>query len=132
MGAIVDSSILIAAERRQLDLNEKLKEFDSDVLIASITAAELMHGLYRDNSPERYRRRKTWLDGIFGSMPILPFDLAVARVYARITAELRSRGQDPGLHDTMIGATAVAHGHMVITRNEKHFERIAGLEVRSW
>ncbi|GDY19833.1 hypothetical protein LBMAG56_11780 [Verrucomicrobiota bacterium] len=45
MGIILDSSVLIAAERGRLDLPKLLAAHPSDpFLIAAITASELLHG----------------------------------------------------------------------------------------
>jgi predicted nucleic acid-binding protein len=53
----------------------------------------------------------------------------VARVHADIWADLSDRGEAIGAHDLWIGATALAHGLGVATRNATHFQRIDGLRV---
>lgn len=48
MGTLIDSSLLIAAERRALDLGAALDRYaDEPVGIAAITASELLHGVHR-------------------------------------------------------------------------------------
>src|SRR5258706_375778 len=59
----------------------------------------------------------------------LPFDLAQARVHARIWADLQTRGQMIGPHDLQIGAAALALGHEVATLNVQEFQRVTGLKV---
>ena len=67
-------------------------------------------------------------------MPVLPFDLLVARVHARVSAQLLDAGRLIGAHDLLIAATALAHGYAVLTQNLRDFRRVPGLDVRqpSW
>ena len=65
-------------------------------------------------------------------MPVVPFDPVVARIHAQLDAELSARGEKLGAHDLQIGATALALGHSVVTRDEKSFPKIPGLKVERW
>lgn len=48
MGIVIDSSVLIAAEREELDLAAALgRQADETVAIAAMTASELLHGVHR-------------------------------------------------------------------------------------
>jgi hypothetical protein len=48
VGTLIDSSVLIAAERRALDLDAAIvAHADEPVAIAAITASELLHGVHR-------------------------------------------------------------------------------------
>ena len=67
-----------------------------------------------------------------GLMPVIPFDLDVARVHARLSAELAAKGTPVGAHDLMIAATAVAQGYVVATRDKRSFPKIKGLAVQIW
>lgn len=100
--------------------------------MSAVTASELLHGVHRANSARRRTRRRAFVEAIFAGVPILPIDLDVARIHAQIWADLRTRGAVIGAHDLFIGATALAHGLTVATRNERHFGRIGGLSVTRW
>ena len=58
---------------------------------------------------------------ILGLVPVIPFDLIVARTHARIWAELAAADQPIGAHDLLIAATALAHGYAVLTVNVQDF-----------
>jgi predicted nucleic acid-binding protein len=88
---MLDSSILVAFERRRFDL-EKLLTDHSPPAIAGITAAELLIGVERADTPERRSRRQLFVENIFSRVPIIPFDLAQARLFAARFAELAGRG----------------------------------------
>lgn len=133
MGTLIDSSVLIAAERGRLDLGAALGERpDESFAIAAITASELLHGVHRATTPVQRQRRGAFVEKLLASLPVLPFDLLVARLHASLHADLADRGVTVGAHDLLIGATAVAGGHKVATHDLRGFGRIPGLEVERW
>ena len=69
---ILDSSILVAFERRRFDL-ERLLADHTPPAIAAITAAELLIGVERADTPERRSRRESFVQNLFSRMPIIPF-----------------------------------------------------------
>ena len=105
---------------------------DEGLAIASITASELIVGIYRARATKHRRRREEFIKGILAreeAVPILAFDLMVARRYAQLWAQLTTRGQLVGAHDMMIAATALAHNHTVLTHDLRDFGRVPGLAV---
>lgn len=100
------------------------------IALAGITASELLMGVHRADSASRRMRREAFVEGILALVPILPFDLRVARIHAQIGAELMAVGQVIGAHDLIIAATALAHGYAVLTENVRHFQRVPGLVVQ--
>lgn len=133
MGIIVDSSIFIAAERGKLDLRQALRERENDpVAIAAVTASELLHGVHRAIDPTVQKRREAFVERLLAELPVIPFDLVVARAHARLAAELARTGTAVGAHDLQIAATAIAMGYDVATRDERSFPRIEGLGVLRW
>ena len=132
MGTILDSSVLIAAERGQIDLDAILEAVgDEPVALAAITASELLHGVHRLGGVAR-ARSALFVEQLLNLLPVVAFDLEAARVHATLSAELRSRGTTVGAHDLMIAATAVYLGYDVTTRDTRSFPRIQGLDVRRW
>jgi predicted nucleic acid-binding protein len=130
MGTLIDSSVLIAAERQRLDLDSALDaRADDSVAIAAITASELLHGAHRAADPVHKRRRLAFVETVLSRLPVVPFDLVAARVHASLSAQLAARGVNVGAHDLMIGATAVAAGYGVATRDTRSFAKIPGLTV---
>ena len=132
MGKLIDSSVLIAAERGQLDLGRALAEHrDEAFCISAITASELLHGVERVGAKKR-PSTQAFVEGLLRAMPVLPFDLPVARVHARVWAQLRAAGRPVGERDLMIAATALARGLEVVTRDERSFPHVPELRVDLW
>ena len=127
MATLIDSSVLIAAERGQLNFDDIAAE--EDVAISAVTASELLHGVHRARKPTQRHRRQAFVEGLMAQLPVIAFDLIVARVHASLWAELAKRGVAVGERDLMIGATAIAKGYAIATRDERSFPKIPGLKV---
>jgi tRNA(fMet)-specific endonuclease VapC len=128
MGIILDSSILIAFERRRFDL-ERLLADHSPPALAAITAGELLIGVERADTPERRARREAFVQNVLDRMPIIAFELAQARLYAVRFAELAKRGETIGDRDLQIAATALSLDYELATLNIREFQRITGLKL---
>jgi len=128
MGIILDSSVLVAFERRRFDLERLLTAHPSPA-IAAITAAELLIGVERADTLERRARRRSFVENLFALMPIIPFDLTQARLYAERFAELASRGIVIGDRDLQIAVTALNLNFELATLNVGEFQRVTGLRL---
>ena len=132
MGALIDTSIFIGAEKGDCDLWGRLEQHPGEeVALAAVSASELLHGVHRAWSAQR-AKREAFVEKILGTISVLPFDLTVARVHARLWADLAARGVGVGERDLLIAATAVTAGHRVITRDERSFPKIPGVDVEVW
>jgi predicted nucleic acid-binding protein len=130
VASLIDSSLLVDIERERADLRMLLEERgDRVIAMAAITAAELLHGVRRLRVSRRKTRAEAVVETMLAAIPVIPFDLVCARAHARLGAELSRRGVSVGTHDLMIGATALARGFSVLTRERRSFPRIPGLDV---
>lgn len=131
MGTLIDTSVLMAAERGQLDLAAVRRDGDDEVAVSAITAAELLHGVERLRGARRVRAER-FVETLLDRVPVIDFDLPIARVHALLSADLAERGTPVGAHDLIIAATAVALEYRVATRDMKSFPRVEGLRVVRW
>ena len=102
-----------------------------DQFTSTITLGEMVYGAYRLRTHTRLlleRLDKTLLP----NLPVLPFDVAAARIYGEVRAELERRGTPLGEADLRIGAIALCRGLTVVTGNVRHFQRIPELSVENW
>ena len=133
MATLIDTSVLIAAERGVLDLPALLAGYtEEEFLLSAITASELLHGLHRTARAEQRERRAAYIEKLLTDFPVIPFDLAIARVHAPLGAHLASRGVTIGTHDLQIAATALAIDASLATRDERSFPKIRGLKLLRW
>jgi predicted nucleic acid-binding protein len=130
MARLIDSSVIIEIERRGevRGIGHALID-GQEIAISSITASELLLGIERATSAKHRSQREEFIQSILSELPVLPFDLEVARVHAKVWADLLAIGQMIGQHDLLIAATALVHNFPLITYNLRHFERVPGLVV---
>ncbi|MDI3422933.1 PIN domain-containing protein [Streptomyces luteolus] len=114
---ILDTGVLIEAERGKLDL--AAVGIEDDVVIAAVTAAELLTGVERAGTTQLRQRRQEFADLIFSTVPVEDYTLDVARVHARLLAYVRSTGKPRGAHDLIIAATAAATARAILTTDGK-------------
>ncbi|MGN6557652.1 MAG: PIN domain-containing protein [Solirubrobacterales bacterium] len=127
MALLIDTSVLIDAERRDLSLSRTLGA--DDRAISVITASELLHGAHRTNDGTARTRRAAFVEQLLSAVEALPITMAVARIHAEIWTELKNDGDLIGSHDLWIAATALSQGMAVATANVRDFERVPGLTV---
>lgn len=132
MAALIDSSVLIAAERGALDITTALGEHrDDSFAVSAVTASELLHGVHRVPSSRR-ATTEAFVEGLLQKLPVVAFDLRCARVHARLWAEAVRSGSMIGERDLMIAATALAWNMSVVTRDLRSFPRVPGLPLLHW
>ena len=136
LGLVVDSSGLIAAERRKLTPAEVIEDVVKKIgavpiILSSLTVAEIGHGIYRANTPEIRERRRAFLDELKATIPIHPITEATAEIIARVGGEQAAKGINLQFADLIIGACALELGYAIGTGNERDFGRIPDLKVIS-
>jgi len=136
MGLVLDSGILIAAERDARPVSELLATLEqehgeTEIVLSAITVIELEHGLQRANTAELTRMRRHYLDTVFAAIPVEPFTREMAQTAARVDADAKKSGRVIPFPDLLIGVTALQLGYALATRNLRHFQMISGLKVVS-
>ena len=128
MGLIIDTNVLVRAERSRSLVNFKQWEEHGDAFISAITCSELLVGVHKADTVERRIKRAAFVEGLLEALPVLVFDKDVARVHAQLMATF-PKGKTVGAHDLIIGATAIKHGFPVLTANVDEFSMMPGLTV---
>lgn len=134
MGLILDSSIVIAAERHG-DTVEKLIEQvvavtgDQDAALSSVGLTELVHGIYRAQTSEMRARRESFIGELLRDLAVYPYTTETALLAGRIDGEQQAQGVTIPFDDLLIGATALSLDFSVVTVNLRHYRLIPGLAV---
>ena len=134
MGLILDSSVVIAAERRNEPVQQFLQEIhsatgDQEAALSSIGLTELVPGIYRAQTPEVRNRREAFIQELLDDLDVLPYTKETARLAGKIDGEERGRGVVIPFADLLIGATALQKSYSVLTINARHFRLVPGLTV---
>jgi tRNA(fMet)-specific endonuclease VapC len=94
--------------------------------ISIITYGEIYEGIYFGDDPAQHARDfHQFLRGV----TVLSVSRLVARRFARIRGTLRAQGNLIPEPDSLIAATALTHGLILVTRNRRHFDRIPELTL---
>ncbi len=134
MGIILDTSVIIAAERKGNTVRQILEQIRTSqgevaVALSVVTIAELIHGAYRAKTREQQDRRIQFVERIAADIPVYTVTIEIASMAGRIDGQQEARGVQIAFEDLLIAVTALHHGHRVVTLNMRDFERIPGLVV---
>jgi tRNA(fMet)-specific endonuclease VapC len=121
---------LIDAERSTINLDDVIDDHD-DVAIAAITVAELQGGVVVAKGRTK-QTRQSLVDEVVASIPVLGYDLTVARTHANLLAVVRGQGRPRGAHDLIIAATALAANQILVSANTAAFVDLPGVAVISY
>ena len=85
MGLLIDSTVLVSAERSRQSPEELIQALvdrwgDQQLAVSVISAAELFHSRWRADSPARRARREEFVEQMLSVVPVIPVTLAVARL----------------------------------------------------
>jgi tRNA(fMet)-specific endonuclease VapC len=128
---LLDTNICIAfLNGRDPKVRTRLLALDpGEVVVCSVVKAELAYGA---RFSERVADNLERLARFFHPFQSLPFDDASAEQYGLVRAQLRQAGTLIGLNDLLIASISLAHDLTLVTRNQKEFQRVAGLKIAGW
>jgi predicted nucleic acid-binding protein len=134
MGLILDSSVVIGAERRGETVVRLIERVvnttgDQESALSAVGLTELVHGLHRANTPALRLLRQAFLDELLADLTVYPYTKETALLAGRLDADQRSQGVVIPFADLLIGATALSLGFSVLTANVRHFRQVPGLSV---
>jgi tRNA(fMet)-specific endonuclease VapC len=134
VGIILDSSVIVTAERRGQSVRQILEtvqasQGDTEVGLSVVTVAELVHGAYRAKTQPQQLRRLEFIERLCQDVPVHPVTLDIAWLVGRIEGQQEAKGIQFAFEDLVIGVTALHLGYAVMTQNTRHFQGIPGLSI---
>lgn len=112
-----DTNILIQLERLTAE------QLPAELLVSTITLAELSAGVHSANDAGERGRRVARLQRVEAAFSPLPFDAEAARRYGVIAGEIIAAGRKPRgrVADLMIASVAAANSLPLFTTNPDDF-----------
>jgi predicted nucleic acid-binding protein len=134
MGLILDTSILIAGERRGETVKKVIQRVraafgDAEAALSAVSIVEISHGIYRARTELDRERRISFCEELCRDMIVHPISLEIAWLAGKIEGEQAAKGIAIAFEDLMIGATALHFRFDVATLNVKHFKLIPSLKI---
>jgi toxin FitB len=105
-----------------------LRRHESEIAVDPIVLGELRFGILLLPKGRRRNKLEGWFETGVQTLHCLPWDLDTGLRWAALLATLRSSGRAMPIKDSLIAATALVHGLVIVTRNGGDF-RHAGLEI---
>jgi tRNA(fMet)-specific endonuclease VapC len=129
MNFLLDTNICIYFLKGKFELVGKIEKIGIDSgFISEITIAELKFGIENSTFPGKNRAVVEDMIKRFKHLPIFN----VLDVYAKEKARLKKEGKIVDDLDLFIGATAIANDMVLVTNNERHFERLNNIRIENW
>ncbi len=126
----LDTDILIdflRGKNKAVSVIKKLKE-EGFLATTVINIFELFWGAYKLGKKKRIDAVRRLTE----RLEILFFNEKIAESAGKEIAHLESIGLPINIRDLLIGTIAREHGYIIVTSDEKHFQRIRELEVVNW
>jgi len=101
----------------------------SEIGISSITLSELEYGVEKSSKPDQNRFA---LAQFLAPLEILPYGDDAATQYGIVRFFLEKQGTPIGSLDMLIAAHVLSLECILITNNEKEFNRVPNLTVDNW
>jgi tRNA(fMet)-specific endonuclease VapC len=127
---ILDTSVLISAERGRIDLAAAAGD-DADAVVPAIVVAEYLTGVHLAVTDEQRAARRDFLDRALQALPVETYTQRVAERHSELLAHVRRSGTTRGAHDLIIAASALATGRTVLTTDVRaSFDQLPGVSAR--
>lgn len=130
---ILDSCFLIDLLRgKEENVKQKARFLDQQFIVKAVTSISVMElwrgALKKDVSEQEKQRIKM----LVSSYTLYSFDEEAALYAAEIEAHLSKNGEMIDMEDIMIAGIAKAKKESILTRNQKHFQKINELQIETY
>lgn len=127
---LLDTDTIIYLLKGNQKVQENLRLHANDQLrISIITLMELYYGAHKSQHVEANLAKIRTLEH---TIDILPAGPEIAAIFGMLKARLESDGNRLDDFDLIIAAAALTHNLVLVSNNEKHFQRIDGLRLENW
>lgn len=130
---VLDTDVLIYYLRGKNESYLKIKSLkkkEEPLNTTIFNVAELFKGCYSmKNVAKGLMKVKSVVEALDD---IYLFDNNSVEEYAKISSDLKNRGQSIGVMDELIASICIAHQETLYSGNIKHFERIDDLNIKDW
>ena len=122
MGLILDSAVIIAAERLGQTVRQILEQIHAvhgeiDLGLSVVSVVELTHGIQRAKDEKRRKRRQAFVDELIRDILVHPVTVETAKLAGQIEGQQADQGVTIAFEDLLIAATALQLGYGVATSN---------------
>lgn len=126
---LLDTNICAYFLNGKFNLEAKIEKVGfENCAVSEITIAELKYGVEKSVQKEKNEKILDTFQTYFGVIPIFP----ALNIYAKEKARLKTKGKILDDFDLLIGATAIFHNLILVTKNTTDFDRLENIEMEHW
>jgi predicted nucleic acid-binding protein len=130
---VLDTDVLIYFLRDKNNSYSKIKNLkkkEESLNTTIFNVAELYKGCYSmKNVAKGLMKVKLLINALDN---IFLFENDSAEEFAKLSSDLKNRGQSVGIMDELIASICIVHQESLYSGNVKHFERIDDLNIYDW
>ena len=136
-GYLVDTNVLseLTKPTPKPEVEEFLRNSKDRIFVSVFTIGEIRKGIAAMPMSNKRAQLEDWLDSEimpwFGER-VLPVTLAIAEKWGELAAQLKAVGRPRPVVDSVLGATALAHGLILVTRNVKDYSDMNVTVFNPW
>lgn len=127
---MLDTNICIYTIRNQpTQVRDAFILHQDQLCTSTVTVMELIYGAEKSAAPEK---NLAVIEGFLARLAVMDYDHHAAEHSGQLRAELARQGKPIGPYDQMIAGHARSLGLILVTNNEREFNRAPGLRVENW
>ena len=116
-------------KNRPANVRAMFKKHSGEMCLSTVSLGELIFGAEKS---ARVEHNLTVIEGFAARLKVEPFDARAAMHFGQLRAELTKSGKLIGPFDMMIAGHARAMGLILVSNNQREFDRVPGLRVENW
>ena len=131
MKYILDTNICIYIIKKKPEdvIKHFLKMKPDSIAISNITVSELYYGVAKSSRPNE---NTVALEQFLFPLIEIDFNKIDSIAYGTIRSQLEKEGKLIGAMDLLIASQAISRNLILVTNNEKEFNRIKNLQIENW
>jgi len=127
---LLDTDIIIYSLKGHEIVRQNLQlHFHDPIRISAVTLMELYYGAYKSQKVESNLAKIKTLET---SLEILSISQELVEIFGLLKSKLEKAGRPLDDFDLILASTALSHNLILVTNNEKHFQRIEELKTENW
>jgi predicted nucleic acid-binding protein len=129
--ALLDTNAVSDLMRDHAQLKARVGAHGDPVVTSAVVLGEIRYGLSRLPAGKKRNDLEARAQSILAALSVEPVTMAIGDAYGRLKASLESQGVNLNDNDVWIAATALMHGHVLVTR-DRLFSQVPALSVDDW